>query len=121
MSGNAYLPAGAAKLDAAAFLEQNCRHVEQDHSFLVDFWLHRRWTHKEKFSAREVVSVGYPDWSAMLAGVLADLACMITFAATAQYTPLATLSLCAPTTCSGQPYSCATLPVRATQCGRGQP
>ena len=62
MSGQSCLHAGADKLDPAAFLEQNCKHVEQDHNFLIDFWLHRRWTHKQKFSAREMVSVGFPDW-----------------------------------------------------------
>ena len=62
MSGYTCLPAGAAKPNAAAFLEQYCKHVEQDHTFLVDFWLHKRWTHKQRFAAKELVSVGYPDW-----------------------------------------------------------
>ena len=55
------MSAAGVKPDPAAFLEQNCKHVEQDHSFLIDHWLHKRWT-DDKFSAREMLSVDFPDW-----------------------------------------------------------
>lgn len=70
MSESKGLFAGTDKPDPAAFLEQNCKHVEQHHTFLVDYWLYKRWTHQEKFSAREVVSVEFPGWWVMLRGLL---------------------------------------------------
>lgn len=62
MSESKCLSAAGVKPDPATFLEQNCKHVEQDHSFLIDHWLHKRWSADDKFSGREMVSVDFPDW-----------------------------------------------------------
>ena len=61
MSESICLSAARVKPDPAAFLEQNCKHVKQDHSFLIDHWLHKRWT-DDRFSVREMVSMDFPDW-----------------------------------------------------------